>query len=220
MFKHALILAAGKGERMLPLTKYVPKALIEINGIPLINHVIHSLSIENYIDNIHITYGHLGVKLLHNVFDSQTLINTKGKGNAWVLFNTLIKYINEPIVVVPCDIIFKIDFKNIFNEYKVMGEPACCLVPIEPRDGVDGDFIFSEKNIVSELSRTKKSFIYASGIQVLNPAKINSMVQPKDNFNDVWNELIKIHQLQVFSNFNSHPNKWLAFDKIEQINNG
>lgn len=39
----AVILAAGLGKRMMPLTKDIPKALVELNGKPLVQHVLESL---------------------------------------------------------------------------------------------------------------------------------------------------------------------------------
>lgn len=39
----AIILAAGKGTRMLPLTKKVPKVLVEVNGRPFLAYVIKNL---------------------------------------------------------------------------------------------------------------------------------------------------------------------------------
>ena len=40
MIERAVILAAGRGARLGPLTGGKPKALIEVGGRPLINHVL------------------------------------------------------------------------------------------------------------------------------------------------------------------------------------
>ncbi len=41
---HAIIMAGGKGERMLPLTLVKPKPMLEVNGKPIIEHNIDLLS--------------------------------------------------------------------------------------------------------------------------------------------------------------------------------
>jgi N-acetyl-alpha-D-muramate 1-phosphate uridylyltransferase len=52
----AMILAAGKGTRMLPLTENKPKALIELKGVPLLEHTVKYLKnfgIDEMIINVH-----------------------------------------------------------------------------------------------------------------------------------------------------------------------
>ena len=55
-FNHALIMAAGRGIRMMPLTAKKPKAMAVLNGNSLKGHNIYKLS--NKIKNIHITVGY------------------------------------------------------------------------------------------------------------------------------------------------------------------
>lgn len=55
----AILLAAGLGNRMLPLTKKVPKPLAEVQGVPLIETIISGLQKRN-IGRIYIVTGHLG----------------------------------------------------------------------------------------------------------------------------------------------------------------
>ena len=50
--KRAIIMAAGKGERMLPLTADTPKPLVRVNGVRMIDTVIRGLN-NNGINEIH-----------------------------------------------------------------------------------------------------------------------------------------------------------------------
>ena len=58
----AMILAAGRGERLRPLTDSIPKPLVEVRGKPLIEYHIQALS-EAGFKEIIINQGHLGDKL-------------------------------------------------------------------------------------------------------------------------------------------------------------
>lgn len=55
----AMILAAGRGERLRPLTDTLPKPLVEIGGKPLIEHHLESLAAAGFREVI-INQGHLG----------------------------------------------------------------------------------------------------------------------------------------------------------------
>ncbi|MBC8495506.1 NTP transferase domain-containing protein [archaeon] len=46
--KQAVVLAAGQGVRMLPLTKEIPKPLIEINGKPFLEYLLRNLEKAGY----------------------------------------------------------------------------------------------------------------------------------------------------------------------------
>jgi len=62
--------------------------------------------------------------------------------------------------------------------------------------------------------REKKTDIYCSGIQVLNPFRINQLIEPAESFYIVWNELITQEQLYCS---NIYPEKWYAVDAMEQL---
>ena len=68
----AMILAAGRGERLRPLTDHTPKPLIEAGGKPLILHLIKSL-VEGGIDEIIVNTAHLGEKIQERLGDGQSL---------------------------------------------------------------------------------------------------------------------------------------------------
>jgi len=54
----AIIMAAGVGERLKPITDHTPKPLVKINGVPIIETIIEGL-ISNEISEIFIVTGHL-----------------------------------------------------------------------------------------------------------------------------------------------------------------
>lgn len=61
--KRAVIMAAGKGERMRPLTLTTPKPLIRVNGLRMIDSVIRALH-QNGIFEIYVVVGHLKEQFL------------------------------------------------------------------------------------------------------------------------------------------------------------
>ncbi len=56
--KHAILLAAGKGDRMRPITLTTPKPLVQVNGVRMIDSVIMALH-KNGIKEIYIVVGYL-----------------------------------------------------------------------------------------------------------------------------------------------------------------
>ncbi len=58
----AMILAAGRGERMRPLTDHTPKPLLLAAGKPLIEYTIRQL-VANGFDDIVINHAHLGLQI-------------------------------------------------------------------------------------------------------------------------------------------------------------
>jgi len=58
----AMILAAGRGERMRPLTDLIPKPLLEVGGKPLIVHHLERLAAAGFRDLV-INHAHLGEKI-------------------------------------------------------------------------------------------------------------------------------------------------------------
>ena len=67
--EHAVILAAGRGTRLLPLTNKLPKGLVKIRNQTLILRGIKK--IRKYIKNIHITVGYKGSMMAEHVIKNK-----------------------------------------------------------------------------------------------------------------------------------------------------
>ena len=213
-FKNSVILSGGFGTRMKTITNYIPKALVEVDGKPLIEHVIGNLDgIEKYV-----TYGHKSNLLFQGTKDLvDGYINTVGRDNSHFLYNSFVKHINEPILITPCDMIVEIDLDAVYRDYVELGSPPIMVIGVNPVDGVDGDFIeYDDTNTIISLSRENKSNKYCSGLQIVNPYVVNDITQSSENFYDVWGQLIGYMGGMKVSNI--VPTKWKCYDDINSIN--
>jgi NDP-sugar pyrophosphorylase family protein len=213
---HAIIMAAGRGQRMMPLTETIPKAMSLYNGATLIAQGIEK--IRKHLPNIHITVGYKGPMLAQHVMQHgvSSIFNTEGRSNCWWVYHTLLRHLNEPIFVLTCDNVVELDFELLEQDYFNAGEPACMIVPVKPVPGLEGDYIFHQENVIFELNRHKESDIYCSGIQIINPHVVNRLTSEGRDFYDLWRQLIEQRQL-IASRV--YPKRWFAIDTIEQLNN-
>jgi NDP-sugar pyrophosphorylase family protein len=218
--RHALIMAAGRGARMRPLTDAMPKPMAPYRGSTLIAQGMAMLAEK--LAFIHITVGYKGAMLAQHVIEqgAASVFCTEGKGNAWWIYNTLLKNLKEPLYVLTCDNIVDLDFDLLEANYNELDCPPCMIVPVRPMPGLEGDFVFHEGPIVTALTRARPTEIYCSGIQVLNPYELNTLTSESDNFYTVWEQLIAARRLLISS---IYPKQWTAVDTLEQLvalNNG
>lgn len=214
MIRHAIIMAAGRGMRMAPLTDAIPKPMAPYNGKTLIARGIERLAAK--IEHIHVTVGYKKAMLAQHVIEhgASSVFNTEGQSNCWWIYHTLLKSLNEPMLVLTCDNVVDLDLALLQENYSALNSPPCMLVPVRPVPGLDGDYVFYEDHVVRAISREKQSDIYCSGIQILNPARVNQLTIEGAGFYDVWEQLIKQQQLFVSS---VYPQRWYAVDTIEQL---
>lgn len=121
----AVILAAGKGTRLLPLTSSIPKPLIKIDGKPIIEHIIADLSKNNF-KNIYIIVNHLKEKIISFVNSIKTkysilplfIEQPELKGTAHAL-QFLPQTISDPFLLLSGDqIISGIPYKELISKNK------------------------------------------------------------------------------------------------------
>ncbi len=211
---HAVIMAAGRGQRMMPATQYMPKAMVPYLESTLIARGIEKL--RPTIEQIHVTVGYKGGMLAAHLIEHQvtSIHNTDGQANSWWIHHTLLSQLDEPVFVLTCDNVTDIDFAELAADYYALGAPPCLLVPVAPVPGLDGDYIFHDGPVVTRLSRDEIAPTYACGIQVLNPAKVAALTPPDGDFTSVWEALMAQRQLFVSS---VQPRKWYSIDTLEHL---
>lgn len=116
----AIIMAAGKGTRMLPLTENTPKVLIEINGKPFLYYVINNLKKAGFTD-LGIIVGYKKEKIAEFLKKNNikaTLIEQKeqkGTGHALMQVKEFCK--NENFISLGGDNLWSVnDFKAVAKE--------------------------------------------------------------------------------------------------------
>jgi len=214
MIRNALIMAAGRGTRMAPLTDDIPKPMAPFAGTTLIARGLDHL--RTHVECIYVTVGYKKAMLAHHVIEhgATGVFNTEGKGNAWWIYRTLLSKLNEPVLVLTADNVIDLDLDLIEADYNALGRPPCMLVPVKPVEGLEGDYIFHTGGLVTALSRQDAADVYCSGIQVLNPFSVIAATEPTDDFNVVWSQLIMTKNLMMSS---VYPKRWFSVDTLEQL---
>lgn len=213
--RHALIMAAGRGQRMAPLTDTLPKPMAPYLSSTLIAAGI--ARVREHLDNVHVTVGYKGAMLAHHLIELgvSSIFNTDGQTNAWWIHNTLLSELDEPIFVLTCDNVTDLDFALLEEDYRAASEPACMLVPVVPVEGLEGDYIVADADgVVSKVSRTDPTDRYCSGIQVLNPARVARATEPGGEFYSIWAQLIAERQLRVSR---VYPKQWITVDTVADL---
>ena len=115
----ALIMAGGKGERLYPITKNVPKPLVKVKGKTLLESLIKKLNADG-VKNIRISVYHMFEKVKSHLKNKKFSIKNidyivenkpLGTGGSIKLFNLN----DKDFFVVNCDIKLNIDFSKVAN---------------------------------------------------------------------------------------------------------
>ena len=129
----AMIFAAGLGTRLKPLTDKLPKALIEIDGVPLLKRVIEKLKAsgcDHIVINVHHfapliidylkTNDNFGVDIRVSDETAELLETGGGLKHAQQLFRP-----DEPILIHNVDILSNIDLRAFYTTDRMMLCPTC-----------------------------------------------------------------------------------------------
>ncbi|MBF0143851.1 MAG: nucleotidyltransferase family protein [Magnetococcales bacterium] len=191
----AMILAAGRGERLRPLTDRIPKPLVEVGGEPLIGHSLRRLAALG-IREVVINAWHLADQLIARI----------GDGSAWgvevvwsreeILMETgggvrlaLPLLGDEPFLVVNGDLLWRLELEALLGAFARSRMDALLGLVANPPWG-KGDFV--REAATGRLSRAggaPGSFTY-SGIQILNPEAVAPFAPVPFSLNLLYDQAI------------------------------
>lgn len=166
----AMILAAGRGERMRPLTDHTPKPLLSVAGRPLIEHTINQLVSAGFTEIV-INHAHLGQQIEDKLGNGTQLgakIDYSPEGEqaletAGGIINALPLLGNEPFLVVNGDIATDFPFADL---KKIPVEFAHIVLIDNPLHHPQGDFALDNSGNFIENDNQRYTF---SGIGLYHP---------------------------------------------------
>lgn len=166
----AIILAAGKGERMRPLTLHTPKPLIPVAGVPLIEYHLRALARAGFTEVV-INHAWLGEKIEAHVGDGERFAlqvtysrESQPLETGGGIYQAL-KYLgDQPFAVINGDIWTDYDFAALRRPLQGL---AHLVLLDNPEHHPEGDFLLEQGQV--QLPSTSLNTLTYSGIAVLHP---------------------------------------------------
>lgn len=201
--KRAMILAAGLGTRMRPLTNNVPKPLVKVRGKALIDHVIDRLAaakVELVIVNLHhhadLLKAHLAKRRDIEIRTSDETDRILGTGGG--VFNVLPLFEGEPFFVHNADSIWVEGYGRAFERMIGRWNPetmdglllAASLVNAIGYEG-PGDFLMDSEGRLSRLPEQRLSPFAYPGVQIVHPRLFIGAKPGAFSINPLWDRAIE-----------------------------
>ncbi|UCH15597.1 MAG: nucleotidyltransferase family protein [Bacteroidales bacterium] len=229
----AMILAAGEGTRLKPLTNNIPKALLEIKGKPLLEHTINYLK-HFGVDEIIINVHHFAEQIIDWLRDKKNfnirielsdetdkLLDTGGglKKASWFFDD------NAPFFLTTVDVITNLNLNKLYEFHIKSGALATLAVKKRPSTReflFDKDYCLcgwksnttGEKTLLVEEKNVKLSIAFST-IHVISPS-IFELITEEGPFpiTGLYLRLAKEHTIKGFVHDESF---WMEFGRIENI---
>ncbi len=182
---HAVVMAGGKGERLLPLTKYIPKPMLKVGDKPIIEHNIDQLKAYG-IQHFHISVNYLG-HIISDYFKDgiekgisiQYLNENKPMGTIGSI-SLVNDFHKEDVLIMNSDLLTNIDFADFYDEFiKQEADMAVATIPYH----VDLPYAIMELDgakVTAFREKPRYTYFANAGIYLIKRSLINLI--PKDSF--------------------------------------
>ena len=214
MINKAMILAAGFGKRIHPLTRKLPKPLLKIGNTTLLSNALKFLELFG-ISEVVINVHYLGEQivdyinknkfnLIINIVKEKDKILDTGGG----VLNAIQYFSKEAFLIINPDTIWN---SHYLEELKLMqkiffeNKKKCLLLVVNKSKSFDqsfkGDFNL-KKNLISRKNKDNFDYIY-TGLQIIEPRIFSNINEKVFSINRIWDKLIANKELNAIeSNIN------------------
>lgn len=180
-----VIMAGGKGTRLYPYTKILPKPLIPIGDIPIMERIIHRFTeygVHRFFATVN--YRKSMIKSYFADIESEYSLTyveeDKPLGTAGSL--RLIKEeFTEPIIVTNCDILIRTDYDELYSYHCQSGNDITIVSALKNIVVPYGVIHAKENGTVETMEeKPKLSYFVNTGMYVINPEVLKRI--PEDTF--------------------------------------
>lgn len=222
-----MVLAAGLGKRMQPLTLKTPKPLLEINNISLLERAI-KLLIKSGVEEISINVHHLPEQIEKFIEEKKFKVQVNISNETDALLDTgggileATKHFNDnPFYVINPDTLWSDRYieevKRLEDSYSKNKKPTLLLV--NKKLSFDGSFKGDFNLSNNQISRDEKNDFIFTGLQIIKRSFLTSENSKVFSMNKIWNDLIANKELYgIESNLKFyHLNTHEMYLKISNI---
>jgi len=225
--KHGMILAAGFGKRMQPLTLNKPKPLLEINNISLLERAINllincgvmeiSINVHYLPDQIKTFINKKKFNVQINISDETELLLDTGGG----VFAGTSNFNDKPFFVINPDTLWSKAYveeaKKLEEIYFKNSKPSLLLADknLSLDASFVGDFNLKERLI----SKGAENLFIFTGLHITKRSFLKSEKSKVFSMNKIWNDLIKnknLYGLESKQKF-YHLNTFEMYNKISSL---
>lgn len=180
-----VIMAGGKGTRLYPYTKILPKPLIPIGDIPIMERIIdkfRDFGVKDFYTTLN--YKKNMIKSYFNDIVSDYNITyveeDKPLGTAGSL-QLIEDEFSIPLIVTNCDVLIHVDYGYMYKYHKDSGNELTIVTALKNIEVPYGVVRSGENGVVVSLDeKPKLSYFVNTGMYVLNPELLKEI--PQDTF--------------------------------------
>ena len=180
-----IIMAGGKGTRLYPYTKILPKPLIPIGDIPIVERIMRRFC-EYGVDEFYMTVNYKKEMIksyfaeLDSLYQVHYVEESKPLGTAGSI-KLIQKQFDTPVIITNCDILIDANYYEIFQYHKESGNALTIVSALKNIVVPYGVLHFKEQGIITSMEEKQQlSYFINSGMYVLNSELVNKI--PDDTF--------------------------------------